>query len=354
MHARSRLVAQTRRISPGSGLPVATTTPCARPGRAAWSEPSPRTRNPTSSLSLESSQVRARPKRLDRLPQQYFVALLGRVAAAAAAGWAAARRSRPGQSRGGTAGARRRGARGERCSPRRARIRPDPGPRPHEGGAGRALPRRVRSRARSRARDRDRPGHKDGAQRARAGAGRRRGADPAPGPLLPRLSLRACARRRAARDRPAPRRCRLVPRPGRRARCGGALPQLPVEPLRCLCASQYVRGRRPLGRAHGWGGRPRCRLHRHRLRRAAPAELSRDPRRQGGRGRAVVDVEDVRHGGLAHRVRRRERGDRRARQPAERSQSGRHLRAAATCRDRRVRRAARLGRSARRGLRAPP
>jgi len=30
--------------------------------------------------------VRARPKRLDRLPQQYFVALLGRVAAAAAAG----------------------------------------------------------------------------------------------------------------------------------------------------------------------------------------------------------------------------------------------------------------------------
>ena len=30
--------------------------------------------------------MRARPKRLDRLPQQYFVALLGRVAAAAAAG----------------------------------------------------------------------------------------------------------------------------------------------------------------------------------------------------------------------------------------------------------------------------
>jgi L-glutamine---4-(methylsulfanyl)-2-oxobutanoate aminotransferase len=38
------------------------------------------------SSGLESSGVRARPKRLDRLPQQYFVALLGRVAAAAAAG----------------------------------------------------------------------------------------------------------------------------------------------------------------------------------------------------------------------------------------------------------------------------
>jgi aminotransferase len=36
--------------------------------------------------SLESSEVRARPKRLDRLPQQYFVALLRRVAAAASEG----------------------------------------------------------------------------------------------------------------------------------------------------------------------------------------------------------------------------------------------------------------------------
>jgi len=34
---------------------------------------------------LESTRVGPRPKRLDRLPQQYFVALLGRVAAAAAA-----------------------------------------------------------------------------------------------------------------------------------------------------------------------------------------------------------------------------------------------------------------------------
>src|SRR5436305_1499419 len=45
------LVAQPRRISPGAGLNVATAMPCARPVRPAWSEPSPRARSSTSSLS---------------------------------------------------------------------------------------------------------------------------------------------------------------------------------------------------------------------------------------------------------------------------------------------------------------
>src|SRR5260221_13017298 len=35
------MVAQTRRISSGSGLNVDTAMPCARPERPAWSEPSP-------------------------------------------------------------------------------------------------------------------------------------------------------------------------------------------------------------------------------------------------------------------------------------------------------------------------
>src|SRR5665213_2432174 len=45
------MVAQTRRISPGSGLNVDTAMPFARPVRPAWSEPSPQARNPTSSLA---------------------------------------------------------------------------------------------------------------------------------------------------------------------------------------------------------------------------------------------------------------------------------------------------------------
>src|SRR5882757_402362 len=48
-----RMVAQTRRISPGSGLNVGTAMPCARPERPAWSEPSPRARSSTSSLLRE-------------------------------------------------------------------------------------------------------------------------------------------------------------------------------------------------------------------------------------------------------------------------------------------------------------
>src|SRR5665213_965582 len=44
------MVAQTLRISPGSGLNVDTAMPCARPVRPAWSEPSPQARHFTSSL----------------------------------------------------------------------------------------------------------------------------------------------------------------------------------------------------------------------------------------------------------------------------------------------------------------
>ena len=46
----TRYLAQTRRFSPGSGLPVVPATRCARPVRAAWSEPSPQPLHSTSNL----------------------------------------------------------------------------------------------------------------------------------------------------------------------------------------------------------------------------------------------------------------------------------------------------------------
>src|SRR5436305_9252777 len=62
----SRVVAQTRRISPGSGLNVGTATPCARPERATWSEPSPPAPDATSSPSLVEGQAEARELWRDR------------------------------------------------------------------------------------------------------------------------------------------------------------------------------------------------------------------------------------------------------------------------------------------------
>src|SRR4051794_20775639 len=49
------MVAQTRRISPGSGLNVDTAMPCARSVRPAWSEPSPQAPQSTSNLSSDES-----------------------------------------------------------------------------------------------------------------------------------------------------------------------------------------------------------------------------------------------------------------------------------------------------------
>src|SRR3982750_1783646 len=59
MHTYPWMVAQTRRISPGSGLNVGTAMPCARPVRPAWSEPSPRARNSTSGLEFVEERVDA-------------------------------------------------------------------------------------------------------------------------------------------------------------------------------------------------------------------------------------------------------------------------------------------------------
>src|SRR6478735_2466803 len=54
----SRMVAHTRRISPGSGLNVDTAMPCARPVRPAWSEPSPQAPQSTSSPWLSQRAER--------------------------------------------------------------------------------------------------------------------------------------------------------------------------------------------------------------------------------------------------------------------------------------------------------
>ena len=127
---------------------------------------------------------------------------------------------------------------------RRARLLADPRPPRDEGGDRHALPRRLRRRARPRARGRARPRDEDGDRRARARARRRRRHDPAARPVLPRLPLGRRARRRPARHRSARSRRRLGTRPRRRSSGGGALPQLPVEPVRGLRAAGNVRGRR--------------------------------------------------------------------------------------------------------------
>ena len=173
-------------------------------------------------------------------------------------------------------------------------------------------------------------------------------------PVLPGLPVGRRARGRAARDGAA------------RSPSAGWAPDLdaapaaaalylnyPVEPVRRLRARRRLRGRGRLGAADRRRRRPRRGVHRPRLRRPATAELPRDARREGRRRRDVVDVEDVRHGRLADRLRRRQRRDRRADQPAQRPQPRRHLRAAAGGGDRRARRPAGLGRRAGRDVRAP-
>ena len=67
------------------------------------------------------------------------------------------------------------------------------------------------------------------------------------------------------------------------------------------------------------GDRPRLRLRRPRLRRPPSRELPRRARRARGRRRDVLALEELRHGGLAARLRRRQRRDRRAAEPRLRS-----------------------------------
>ena len=114
----------------------------------------------------------------------------------------------------------------------------------------------------------------------------------------------------------------------------------PSNPCAVCAPGGHVRGGGSLGRAHRRLRRPRRRLRRSRLRRPPARELPRDAGREGRRRRDVDDVEDLRHGRLAHRLRARQRRGRRADQPVQRPQPRRDLRPAAGCGRRRARRAA--------------
>ena len=73
-------------------------------------------------VAMPTGSGRPRPRRLDRLPEQYFGALLGRVAAARGRRRPAGHRSRARQSGGRAARPRRRGARGGRRAARQPRL----------------------------------------------------------------------------------------------------------------------------------------------------------------------------------------------------------------------------------------
>ena len=191
----------------------------------------------------ERRSGRPRPRRLDRLPEQYFAALLGRIAAAAAEGGPPRRRPRPRQPRGRPAAARRRGAQARRPRARRPRLRAVPRP------AARCARRSRTATATDYGveLDPDRevaivPGTKTAILELALVLGRARATDPAPRPVLPRLPLRDRARGRRARARPARPGGGLAARPRRRPARGGALPQLPLEPLRRLRRPRHLRG----------------------------------------------------------------------------------------------------------------
>ena len=128
----------------------------------------------------------------------------------------------------------------------------------------------------------------------------------------------------------------LAPRERHRAR----LPQLPVEPDRGGRQGRDVRGRCRVRAGDRRGDRARLRVRRSRLRRAHAAELPRRARRARGRGRAVLDVEELRDGRLARRLRARQRGARRADDDAAGSRPRGHLHAGAAGVDRGADRAA--------------
>ena len=177
-----------------------------------------------------------------------------------------------------------------------------------------------------------------------------------PDPVLPGLSVRAGARGRRHRIRAARSGERLAARllAGARQERRGRLPQLPVEPGCRRRAGRRVRGRGRVRARDRRCDRARLRLRRPRLRRARAEELPRHAGRQGGRRRDVLDVQVLRHGRLAGRVRRRQRGDRRADQPARRPLPRRDFSADPGGLHRRAHRAAGLGRGAARHLPAPP
>ena len=198
----------------------------------------------------------------------------------------------------------------------------------------RAVPRAARAARGDRAplprplRRRDRSGH----ARSRSSRGRRRRSsssrsrsprrgDPIllPDPYYPDYPSGIALAGRGDRARPARPGRRLAARPRERPARRGSLPQLPLEPVRRL-------RRRPAlfeaavdyAGAHRHRDRPRRGVQRPRLRRPQARELPRDTRGEGRRRRALDDVQDLRDGRLADRVRARQRRHRRAAQPARR------------------------------------
>ena len=166
-------------------------------------------------------------------PQQYFVALLGRVAAAAAqdgpSRWSTSAAATPRSGRPRTSSRRCASARPTRG----ARLRAVPRAARAARGDRRALPRRLRRRARPRARGRGRARARRPAIVELALVLAERGDTillPDPGyPDYPSGVALAGARARAAAARPGR---RLGARLRRGAAGGRRLPELPVEPVR--------------------------------------------------------------------------------------------------------------------------
>ena len=119
-----------------------------------------------------------------------------------------------------------------------------------------------------------------------------------------------------------------------RDRVAARLPQLPVEPDRGRGAGRRVRRGRRVRARDRRGDHPRLRVRRPRLRRPRAAQLPRRAGRARGRRRALLDVEELRHGRLAARLRRRQRRARRADDDAAGSRARGHLHAGAASGDR--------------------
>ena len=261
-----------------------------------------------------------RPRRLDRLPEQYFMRLLARVQEEAAAGRRAARRPRPRESRRAAAAARRRGARRERpraddapcTATRRSPGCPSCGKRSRS-----ATPTQYGVDARSGARGRDRPGDEVGARRARA-------------LRSPSAATRCCCPTRTTRTIPPgshspARELELLPLDRRSAATRRASTSrrasdvaavflnYPSNPTAAAAPDGAFADAVDVRAGDRRDDHPRLRVRRSRLRRTRAAQLPRRARRARGRRRALLDVEELRDGRLAPRLRRRQRGARRAR-----------------------------------------
>ena len=283
--------------------------------------------------------MRPRPDRLERLPPQYFAALL----AAGRRGREAGRAARCSTSGAATPRSGRRRTSSRRCA-RRRRGRTCTATRRSAGcrGCARRSPRATATStaptSTPSARSRSCPGTKTAIIELCARARRSAATRSCCPTRLPRLPVG-----RRARGRRARRCCRSTRRPAGRPTSTRRRPRRPRSSTTRRTRARSAR--RPgmfeaavaYAERTGDGDRRRRRVHRPRLRRPRARELPRDAGREGRRRRDVDDVEDVRHGRLADRLRRRQRRDRRAREPAGRPLARRHVRAAAGGGDRRAR-----------------